>query len=93
MVKAPVAGRHGPGNGLLTLTDQRLFFFFGGLVRDDYLSNSLKEIATLGWETAINLGKLTIHAGSAIGVSGIDKDAGEVFINKLNDERATQGAS
>ncbi|WP_428961729.1 hypothetical protein [Micromonospora fluostatini] len=87
-VLALVAGRHGPGNGLLTLTDSRVFFLFDGLIRDALVEAPLSDVASVGWESGLNLGRLTIRAGGEIEVSGVDKDGGEAFVAALNEAKA-----
>ncbi|ATO17423.1 hypothetical protein CO540_29290 [Micromonospora sp. WMMA2032] len=86
-VKALVAGRHGPGNGLLVLTGQRVFFFFDGLVRDDFVSASLDRIENVEWKTGVNLGTITVSGDEVIEVSGVDKDGGDFFVAALGKER------
>ncbi|MEU0552351.1 hypothetical protein [Micromonospora sp. NPDC005979] len=91
-VIALVAGNHGPGNGLLVLTQARLFFLFEGIIRESFLEVPIAEVAGVEWQTGINLGTITIHAGSAIEVSGVDKDGGEVLVSALKETRATYSA-
>lgn len=87
-VIALVAGRHGPGNGLLVLTESRTLFLFEGVVRKAVVDIPISEIATVAWETGINLGTIKILAGGEVEVSGIDKDGGTVFVEALNEAKA-----
>jgi hypothetical protein len=87
-VIALVAGSHGPGNGLLVLTDSRVLFLFEGLIRKAFLDIKIPDITAVQWETAVNLGTITLLAGGDIAVSGIDKDGGAVFVDALEAARS-----
>lgn len=84
-VEALVAGSHGPGNGLLVLTGSRVFFFFEGMIRKAFVDVPISEVVGVEWDTAVNLGRITLVAGSGIEVSGVDKDGGEAFVAALKD--------
>lgn len=82
-VSALVAGRHGPGNGVLVLTDSRVLFVFEGLIREAEVVLPITEVTGVGWSTAVNLGTISVLAGSEIEVAGVDKDGGEHFVKAL----------
>jgi hypothetical protein len=82
-VTALVAGRHGPGNGVLVLTDARVLFVFEGLIREELVDIPLAKVSAVEWRTAVNLGTVTVHAGSEVEVAGVDKDGGEHFVAAL----------
>ncbi|HEY2791208.1 MAG TPA: PH domain-containing protein, partial [Micromonosporaceae bacterium] len=80
IVTAMVATSHGPGNGLLVLTNERVFFVFEGMVRQDFVEFSFDQISAVEWKSAVNLGTITLYAGGEAKFHGVDKDGGEVFV-------------
>ncbi|MEU4618521.1 hypothetical protein AB0G04_00885 [Actinoplanes sp. NPDC023801] len=89
-VAALVAGSHGPGNGLLVLTDSRVLFLFEGLIRKAFVDIKIPDITAVRWETAVNLGTITLLAGGEVSISGVDKDGGAFFVEALEAARSAR---
>jgi len=86
-------GRFAEGMGLLAYTNQRLFFFFSGLMKKDSQDFPLSQVTSLAFRRGILVGKIVITvAGASNEITNVEKNDGERLVDRFRSIDHTQHA-
>ena len=74
-------GSYGGGQGLLALTDRRLFFFRDGRMHKASEDFPLSQVSSVQWKSGLSTGTVSIHASNAVVKIGtVNKVDGEAIV-------------
>lgn len=83
-VETLAVGVYGKGNGLLAMTNQRLVFFFHGLLGQQVEDFPYNRISSVQWSGGMLLGTLTVFtSGNKAEIKQVPKDQGKALADSL----------
>ncbi|MGW0337596.1 PH domain-containing protein [Streptomyces sp. NPDC003011] len=83
-VELLATGVYGKGNGLLAMTDQRLVFYFHGVMSQKVEDFPYGRITSVQWAGGVLMGTLTVFsAGSKAEIKQVPKDQGTALADAL----------
>ncbi|GAA2714629.1 MULTISPECIES: PH domain-containing protein [Streptomyces] len=92
-VEMLATGIYGKGNGLLAMTNQRLVFFFHGLLGQQVEDFPYSRISSVQWSGGMLMGTLTVFAsGNKAEIKQVPKDQGKALSDHLRMRIANGGA-
>ncbi|MFD9319298.1 PH domain-containing protein [Streptomyces sp. NPDC060053] len=92
-VEILATGVYGKGNGLLAMTNQRLVFYFHGVMSQKVEDFPYSRISSVQWAGGMLMGTLTVFAsGNKAEIKQVPKDQGKALADALR-QRISQGAA
>ncbi|KUN36677.1 hypothetical protein AQJ30_20835 [Streptomyces longwoodensis] len=86
-------GVYGKGNGLLAMTNQRLVFYFHGVMSQKIEDFPYNRISSIQWAGGMLMGTLTVFAsGNKAEIKQVPKDQGKALADALRQRIAGGGA-
>ncbi|GGW99668.1 PH domain-containing protein [Streptomyces lomondensis] len=83
-VEMLAAGVYGRGNGLLAMTNQRLVFYFHGVMSQQVEDFPYSRISSVQWSGGMLMGTLTVFAsGNKAEIKQVPKDQGKALADHL----------
>ncbi|MCI3274513.1 PH domain-containing protein [Streptomyces cylindrosporus] len=83
-VEMLATGVYGKGNGLLAMTNQRLVFYFHGVMSQKVEDFPYSRISSVQWSGGMLMGTLTVFAsGSRAEIKQVPKDQGKALADQL----------
>ncbi|MER7403425.1 PH domain-containing protein [Streptomyces sp. NPDC000070] len=83
-VELLATGVYGKGNGLLAMTNQRLIFYFHGVMSQKVEDFPYSRISSVQWSGGILMGTLTVFAsGNKAEIKQVPKDQGKALADQL----------
>lgn len=90
-VEMLATGLYGKGNGLLAMTNQRLVFYFNGLMSQKVEDFPYSKISSVQWAGGVLMGTLTVFtSGNKAEIKQVPKDQGKALADALR-QRISQG--
>ncbi|ALN14356.1 hypothetical protein ASQ49_02695 [Acidipropionibacterium acidipropionici] len=81
-----VTGFYGKGNGILVLTDRRLFFYLRGVVSSHTEDFPLSRISSIDFSGGLLMGKITVHvSGNKATIEQVQKDIGKELVDNVRE--------
>jgi hypothetical protein len=78
------SGTYGPGNGILVLTDRRLFFLKDGMMTKTSEDFPIEKISSIQWTTGMMFGKITVFAsGNKAEINNVMKVDGKAITDAV----------
>lgn len=91
-VEMLATGLYGKGNGLLAMTNQRLVFYFNGLMSQKVEDFPYSRISSVQWSGGMLMGTLTVFtSGNKAEIKQVPKDQGKALADLLR-QRISGGA-
>jgi hypothetical protein len=91
-VELLATGVYGKGNGLLAMTNQRLIFYFHGVMSQKVEDFPYSRISSVQWSGGMLMGTLTVFAsGNKAEIKQVPKDQGKTLADQLR-QRISGGA-
>lgn len=91
-VELLATGVYGKGNGLLAMTNQRLIFYFHGVMSQKVEDFPYNRISSVQWSGGMLMGTLTVFAsGNKAEIKQVPKDQGKTLADQLR-QRISGGA-
>ncbi len=91
-VEMLATGVYGKGNGLLAMTNQRLVFYFHGLLGQKVEDFPYSRISSVQWSGGMLMGTLTVFAsGNKAEIKQVPKDQGKALADHLRQRIAGGG--
>lgn len=92
-VEMLATGVYGKGNGLLAMTNQRLVFYFHGVMSQKVEDFRYRSISSVQWSGGMLMGTLTVFAsGNKAEIKQVPKDQGKALADLLR-QRISEAAS
>lgn len=92
-VEMLATGVYGKGNGLLAMTNQRLVFYFHGVMSQKVEDFPYRSISSVQWSGGMLMGTLTVFAsGNKAEIKQVPKDQGKALADLLR-QRISEAAS
>jgi hypothetical protein len=83
-VEILATGVYGKGNGLLAMTNQRLVFYFHGVMSQKVEDFPYSRISSVQWSGGVLMGTLTVFAsGNKAEIKQVPKDQGKALADHL----------
>ena len=83
-VQRMTSGYYGKGNGLIVLTDQRLFFLQDGWLSQTTEDFPLSRISSVQWSSGIATGSIIVFAsGNKADIKNVLKDDGREIVDLI----------
>jgi hypothetical protein len=83
-VEMLATGVYGKGNGLLVMTNQRLVFYFHGVMSQKVEDFPYSRISSVQWSGGMLMGTLTVFAsGNKAEIKQVPKDQGKTLADQL----------
>ncbi|MFE9440825.1 PH domain-containing protein [Streptomyces sp. NPDC006602] len=83
-VEMLATGLYGKGNGLLAMTNQRLVFYFNGLMSQKVEDFPYNRISSVQWAGGMLMGTLTVFtSGNKAEIKQVPKDQGKALADLL----------
>lgn len=93
VVEMLATGVYGRGNGLLAMTNQRLVFYFHGMMSQQVEDFPYSRISSVQWSGGMLMGTLTVFAsGNKAEIKQVPKDQGKALADLLR-QRIAGGAA
>ena len=93
LVERMTTGRYGNGNGLVVLTDRRLFFIQDGWASKKTEDFPLDRISSVQYSSGLALGSITVFAaGNKSEIKNVGKDDGKEMVDILRGRLAAPAA-
>jgi hypothetical protein len=88
-VEMLATGVYGKGNGLLAMTNQRLVFYFHGIVSQKVEDFPYSRISSVQWSGGMLMGTLIVFAsGNKAEIKQVPKDQGKALADQLRQKIA-----
>lgn len=85
-VELMTSGRYGKGQGLMVLTDRRLFFVKDGMTSSQTEDFPLSKVSSIQWSTGMMWGTITIFAsGNKAEINNVPKSDGKAIVDHVRD--------
>lgn len=92
-VEILATGLYGKGNGLLAMTNQRLVFYFHGVMSQKVEDFPYSKISSVQWSGGMLMGTLTVFtSGNKAEIKQVPKDQGKALADALR-QRISQGST
>lgn len=92
-VELLATGIYGKGNGLLAMTNQRLVFYFHGVMSQTVEDFPYSRISSVQWAGGMLMGTLTVFAsGNKAEIKQVPKDQGKALADALRQKISAGGA-
>ncbi|MGC9538518.1 PH domain-containing protein [Streptomyces sp. UG1] len=92
-VEMLATGVYGKGNGLLAMTNQRLVFYFHGVMSQKVEDFPYNRISSVQWSGGMLMGTLTVFAsGNKAEIKQVPKDQGKTLADLLRQKIVVGGA-
>ncbi|CAM5712098.1 hypothetical protein STAFG_1753 [Streptomyces afghaniensis 772] len=92
-VEMLATGVYGKGNGLLAMTNQRLVFYFHGVMSQKVEDFPYSRISSVQWSGGMLMGTLTVFAsGNKAEIKQVPKDQGKALADHLRMKISASGA-
>ncbi|MEU5707889.1 PH domain-containing protein [Streptomyces flaveolus] len=90
-VEMLATGLYGKGNGLLAMTNQRLVFYFNGMLSQQVEDFPYNKISSVQWSGGVLMGTLTVFtSGNKAEIKQVPKVQGKALADLLR-QRISQG--
>ncbi|MGW3651884.1 PH domain-containing protein [Streptomyces sp. NPDC000878] len=92
-VEMLATGVYGKGNGLLVMTNQRLVFYFHGVMSQKVEDFPYRSVSSVQWSGGMLMGTLTVFAsGNKAEIKQVPKDQGKALADLLR-QRISEATS
>lgn len=89
-VEMITTGTYSGGNGIVVLTDRRLFFLKDGMVSKRSEDFPLSKLSSVQWSTGMLMGKITVFAsGNAAEITNVAKKDGKAITDAIRERLHT----
>ncbi len=84
LVERMTAGQYGPGQGLVVLTNLRLFFLKDGIMSKTTEDFPIDKVSSVQWSSGMLMGTITIFAsGNKAEITNVNKSDGKAIVDQI----------